>query len=269
MGAEASCKMGLPPNVDEMESELSKTWTHHYFWPFKRYAIDVSTTAQYISDFFLDKHSCKKFLEVFCGGDGELGLSCKSKMKDRSWKQTDAPHERYKRYDAVSAVKKFGQEADVLVLCCPPTSIWPDPKFRVGLDYGFEDYFACKRFLAQEPQKQRFVVFIGELGGYDGTEGMYRYLHQAMTLRLHKEIYKAPLRWGEVFKSRDLFIFENIIPLPFQAAACEAPLCEAPVCEPPLCEPPFQQSSPHEGSSADTPAEQLQIEDQDISFQQT
>jgi hypothetical protein len=72
--------------------------------------------------------------------------------------------------NTVDSIKKYGLESNILLL------ISPVPSLRESMN-GYADYFACKDFITQTKDNQKkYIIFIGELGQTDGTEGMYSYL---------------------------------------------------------------------------------------------
>lgn len=80
---------------------------------------------------------------------------------------TDLYDHQYKELEIVTnlpseeAVKKFGEECDLLMLISPV----PD---------NFMDYYAIKEFENFEKvDDKKYVLFFGELGASDGGPGMY------------------------------------------------------------------------------------------------
>lgn len=61
------------------------------------------------------------------------------------------------------AVYKYGSEADILLMISPPC-------------VGFMDYYAIKSYENVESKKEKYLIFVGEMGASDGSEGIYHYL---------------------------------------------------------------------------------------------
>ena len=83
--------------------------------------------------------------------------------------ETDHPEIDFDNIHSVDAVFKYGDWTNVLLL------ISPLPASHKDL-YAYSDYYACYDFINNENNKDKFIVFVGELGASDGTIGMYDYL---------------------------------------------------------------------------------------------
>jgi hypothetical protein len=96
--------------------------------------------------------------------------------------------------DAVSAVKSFGSQANVLLMISPP----PCPQ---SVPSAFCDYFAIEDFIAmpQEGDTPRYIVLVGEIGRSDGTEGLGLHLktHDKLYEVIMHTISEAPTLFGD------------------------------------------------------------------------
>lgn len=82
----------------------------------------------------------------------------------------------FEKLNSVDAVAKYGLNANILLLVSPPPNSSSD--LLHGGVYG--DYYACKDFIEMNRKSTapKFIVFCGELGAADGSQGMYRYLFE-------------------------------------------------------------------------------------------
>jgi len=176
----------------------------------------LEQTAEKISEFFHnEKHKLKDLivLETFSGN----GIASYTILKFfekyiKKWVMTDiVEYEKekeekddiikFEKLNSVDSVKKYGSESNVLLL------ISPEP----GNNYA--DYFACKDFIEQtKPIEKKFIIFIGDLGFTDGSEGMYKYLNNNPNLKL--VLQDVVFYYLDDFESaiphKELFIFEII-----------------------------------------------------------
>lgn len=153
-----------------------------------------------------------KILEVFAGNCCASQIIYRA-IKDQviSWICTDAINinktivsdkMRFEHLNAVQGVAKFGNEANVLLLISPP----PYSSTKEG-DLGYGDYYACHDFLHNN-QRQKYIIFIGELGASDGSQGMYKYLtlHPDLNLITRVMLDNSPDVFGDLGE-KELFIF--------------------------------------------------------------
>jgi len=94
------------------------------------------------------------------------------------------------------AVKKYGNDCNVLMLISPPC-------------HDFMDYYAIKTF-EEINDKEKFIIYIGELGASDGAEGMYNYMmnHDLWKLEHRSLVIKFPdVYGGNTIK--EAFIFKS------------------------------------------------------------
>ena len=108
--------------------------------------------------------------------------------------------------DCIDSIEKYYQKAEILLLMCPP------PYQYIKGDEnptGFADYFAIKRW---GELNKKIVMFIGEMGRTDGSEGMYDYMmngNSIWKLAKRKVLQEGNDLFGR-FIQRELFIFENM-----------------------------------------------------------
>ena len=90
------------------------------------------------------------------------------------------------------------------MICPPPGSI--DTENFVGSCYG--DYFACKKFIATKKGENKYIIFVGELGASDGSDGMYLYMltHTRLKLLGRKMIQKGLDNFGGPLE-KEVFLF--------------------------------------------------------------
>jgi hypothetical protein len=107
--------------------------------------------------------------------------------------------------DCIDSIEKYHSLADILILICPP----PYQYFEGDMNpTGFADYFAIKKW---EQLNKKIVVFVGEMGRVDGSEGMYDYMmnnNSIWKLAKRKVLMEASDLFGR-FVQREIFIFEN------------------------------------------------------------
>jgi len=73
---------------------------------------------------------------------------------------------------------------------------------------GYADYFACKDFIDQTREgEKKYIIFVGELGAGDGTQGMYTYLmnNPFLITKVKQEILNEETGRFKVIK--EVFIF--------------------------------------------------------------
>ena len=72
------------------------------------------------------------------------------------------------------------------------------------------DYYSIVEFIEQNIGKDKHIVFIGELGSSDGTEGLYNFILTNIKIKLlHREmLITAYNQFGIIEK--EIFIFQII-----------------------------------------------------------
>ena len=107
--------------------------------------------------------------------------------------------------DCIDSINKYQEETQVLALVCPPPYNY-NQIMPMGPD-GFSDYYAIKLWTELD---KKVIIFIGEMGYSDGTEGIYWFMMNHPIWKLVKRellIKKQDMfgRWIE----KEIFIFKN------------------------------------------------------------
>lgn len=105
--------------------------------------------------------------------------------------------------DCVDSIVKHQENSDILLLICPPPY-----SYTIGTEPdGFSDYFAIKKWTILS---KKVLIFVGEMGRTDGTEGMYHYMMNNDTWKLvHKQIIASTTDIFDRHIEKEIFIFEN------------------------------------------------------------
>lgn len=231
MGLEASRQDRLPFNIDDLEIQdiIMKTWTpENAVQSVHRNLTDQQTTMNPNS---LKFASCilaevfagqtVKVLEIMSGSCSASKILYQDMAKSvtiESWRCTDILNNvdtesfpigmSFESCHAVEAVARFGSDVNVLLMISPPPGSYPNHSDNKMDVYG--DYYACRDFLrqAQFSSQAKTLVFIGELGASDGSQGMYKYLLSHPNLSL---IGRATLSTGRDILGgsieKELFVF--------------------------------------------------------------
>jgi hypothetical protein len=237
MGLSNSRLASLPSNIDDIEvkQQIISNWRldefKHLSYNISQKTSERSTlgaeilspAGKLISKFFSQFATMEfKILEIMCGnGIGTSILYSQMSSLDISkWMMTDLfnwnskdlsyPFE-FEQLNSVEAVGKYGVDSNVLLIISPP----PAPRADM---HGFGDYYACHDFISQtlsQPHsvsaisQQKFIIFVGELGASDGSEGMYKYLLEHVNLNL---VFRDMISLTkDIFGGnceKELFIFE-------------------------------------------------------------
>ena len=106
--------------------------------------------------------------------------------------------------DCVDSIIKHGENANVLLLVCPPPYSYSPTN---GEPSGFVDYFAIKKWTEM---RKKYLIYIGEMGFSDGTSGMYHYMlnHPVWKLEYRRVIIEKEDIFGRLIK-KEIFIFKN------------------------------------------------------------
>ena len=129
------------------------------------------------------------------------------------WK-TNNPNFPFQKCHAVDAVAKYGLDSNILLLISPPPhamSSIPKDECEIKNDVGYSDFFACYDYIEQTKivKKPKFIVFVGELGASDGSEGMYCFLMEHANLNLrHRSMLYETIDMYLLPLEKELFIFE-------------------------------------------------------------
>jgi hypothetical protein len=182
----------LPEDIDSRECELQTKWH-------ETHTQDDNNTFQKMGEATLGKNmlvvgdiinnfllGCKikdlKILEVMAGNCvASLMLDSKINDKVESWVRTDIGDysDKSKQMDSIAAVENYGDESNLLLIISPPPGTLDS---HSGAYFG--DYFACKKFIETKKEENKYIIFVGELGASDGTEGMYLYMTEHPRLEL-------------------------------------------------------------------------------------
>lgn len=112
--------------------------------------------------------------------------------------------------NAVETVKKYGVENyNILMMISPPPSSTVD-ELNLPKTFGYCDYFAIKEW--EKMPNAKLLVFVGELGASDGSEGLYKYLivnNPFWQLEYRQIIYLSKDIFG-LDLEKELFIFKKI-----------------------------------------------------------
>ena len=133
----------------------------------------LEIAAMYIKKYFSENKITMNVLELGSGNCKASSIIRKI-LGDIKWQATDIIDYKacsineirdFDKVNTVEAVKKYGKTSNVLLLISP----------QPGDSYS--DYYACYDFIEQTQKEQnKYIIIIGELGGGDGSEGMYKYM---------------------------------------------------------------------------------------------
>jgi hypothetical protein len=214
-------------NTSSKRNNIIKSWTKENIIDFnKTQSIKNVTTIEQESladaaeliRYFFAKNSITNLivLDIF-SGNCSASLIIKNILGPRilSWMCTDVIDFDSRTYlsndmyfeclHSVDAVAKYGATADVLIMISPTPFPRKDTK-----DLGYGDYYACHDFIGA---KNKYIIFIGELGASDGSSGMYKYMLQNPNLELlFRQMLKGYPIEQELFGpiEKELFIFKTI-----------------------------------------------------------
>lgn len=179
-------KVVIDPSIDGHEKEIQTSWrkNQEFLFPCSGEKAYASPEALHNAGAILKKSFPKtnNVLEIMAGNCVASGI-IKPYIDHEKWICTDlfAPSE---ELDAIEAVEKYGEWADVLMIISPPPySQHTNENGTLIFNGGYGDYFACKKFI-NKAKKEKFIIILGELGAGDGTEGIYNYLLEHPKLKL-------------------------------------------------------------------------------------
>jgi hypothetical protein len=176
-----------------------------------------SILAKFLSTQSIPKPSILEIMAGNCSGSRILhGMLVRNGLEPKVWVSTDiidykksVKDIKYDTMDGLQSIKKYGESSDVLLLMCPPPNeIFYDPTHVNPMAlcdfYSIIDYIE----ICLKRESRQFIVFIGELGGSDGTEGLYTFMlnYKRITLRHREMLIEAENYWGIIEK--EIFIFE-------------------------------------------------------------
>lgn len=200
MGLESSRSKPIPSDIDSFESQLKEQWHKTHMMDTNnsnqgiykslegRQGEYMSIVGTSVRDFFeANKINDVKILEVMAGNClSSLAIESVISKYISSWTRTDIGDysKSSVQMDTIDAVKTYGDESNLLLLVSPPPGTFGPLDGESVAYYG--DYFACKKFIETKKDSDKYIIFVGELGASDGSEGMYRYLLEHPRLRLSK-----------------------------------------------------------------------------------
>ena len=215
MGVEHSRAQSLPVDVDDKYEEYKKTWlqlAQKFSPPRGDSTLGITTLSRagkFIREYFSDK-SQLSILEIMAG-NGRASNVVFNELKDsieiKKWTATEmqAPEQVsgdiviITNCDGMEAVSKYGKDHNTLLLISPP------PSTSEG---GYGDYFAIKKWT--ELSNSEYIIFVGELGASDGSDGMYKYMmeHPVWKCVDRKMVFSGIDLFGGVIE-KELFIFRK------------------------------------------------------------
>lgn len=207
----------IPFNIEEKRNKIISSWSENKILEDENNSIqfEPESTIEKISLvdagnsinlFFVDKISLN-ILDIMSGNgiasdyifeilEPKIGRWISTDVIDFKKPKLNKKH--FYKLNTVDSVEKYGMVSNVLLI------ISPTP----GESYA--DYFACKDFIEQTKyHEKKYIIFIGELGGGDGSKGMYKYLlkHPKLNLHVEKEISRYTYNYGFT-AIKKLYIFE-------------------------------------------------------------
>lgn len=226
IGLEISRQEELPNNINLLETrnKIKNNWSKQNILDNKHNLyqslfdkpiqnINNIILAGNIIDEYYDNDNLK-VLEIMAGNCYASSIiKEKINKKCKSWISTDViTYENrnesipFSEDNSISAVDKFGNDANILLLISPlPCNSSIDDK-----NIGYGDYYACYDFIEQTKiNESKFIIFIGELGASDGSTGMYDYMINNHKLKLVKRemLEKKNDIMTSGFIEKEIFIF--------------------------------------------------------------
>jgi hypothetical protein len=224
----------LPENINDPDyrSMVIKSWTENNILEFVYNKLQYETHTTLRPDIlekagesikiYFDKINDLKIIDIFSGNLCASVLIHKFlEEKVTRWICTDAVNYKfipeptckikYEQLNVVDAVAKHGVESNILLMISPP------PTNNNRSDLGCGDYYACFDYINQSLKNEqikfitKYIIFIGELGASDGTEGIYDYLmnHKNLNLVCRELLSKENDMFGGSLE-KELFIFKIV-----------------------------------------------------------
>lgn len=228
MGLDFSRGITLPDDIDDSEvrNELMRSLNSDVIMNYKlntkqkdmasMLPDDVLISAgKFMVEYFETKTpESLKLLEIMAGNRVASDILY-SQLKLPVWITTDICSFESKsdlpfhQLDAVTAVSKFGADSNILLLVCPLPASASNHNEQC---WAYADYYACHDFINQKSDIcDRYIVFIGELGASDGSEGMYSYLNEHEKLLLDsRELLVSGIDMFGAPIEKELFIYKLI-----------------------------------------------------------
>lgn len=201
MGVEQSRRISFPLNINENYEKYKKQWIVAN--PFTGEGTFLSKGKLIVASMLLNKFlkdneiSNLNILEVFAGTGEASSLLLENVTA--SIKKTDiAEFTGIEQLNAEDAVIKYHASGlNTLLMISPPP----------GHIYG--DYFCIEKWSLCPTAK--YIIFVGELGASDGSEGLYKYLmeHSIWKLVYRSEFSKTPDIMPGNWVIKELFVFSK------------------------------------------------------------
>jgi hypothetical protein len=150
-----------------------------------------------------------------CSGSQIILKSIKHDLDVKKWIASDIidftknikePLITFVKSDGLSAVKKYGNDSDILLLMCPPPNAVMHTASHVN-PRSLCDYYSIVEFTESNAKKGKLIIIIGELGASDATEGMYHFMmtNKKVELVYREMLLKSENDYGPIEK--EIFIF--------------------------------------------------------------
>lgn len=232
MGIEFSRALDLPSNIDDesVEKYIKNSWSSFN----KSQVRHIGKHEPTLSTRIVENVGClleKTFrdktirvLEVMAGfcTSSKIIYNCLSEsVVIESWKCTDLfnydieleNNIEFEQLNSIDAVDKYGKSSNVLLMVSPPPGGGNSDKIIDVNSSKFEvygDYYACRNYInINKEEYDKYIVFVGELGASDGSEGMYNFLIENKNLKLIQRdvVYQSTdVYGGDIIK--ELFVFQ-------------------------------------------------------------
>lgn len=240
MGLESSRHCDLPENIDIKYDQYATSWTPKIISSIgtSKCVIDKSTLfpstlekaglhlATYLNN-NLEWASGVNILEPFAGnGIGSkiiydtlnkhitlqsTTISIKSTdIQDLTQYITSNSHPVEFGLNSVETIKKYGSDGyNILMMISPPPCATMN-EHDLPKTFGYGDYFAIREW--ENIPSAKLLVFVGELGASDGSEGLYKYLienNPNWKLESRQIIYLGNDCFG-LNVEKEIFIFKKL-----------------------------------------------------------
>jgi hypothetical protein len=192
----------------------------------------VIKAGNFLTDFLVKtKLENLKILEIMagnCAGSRTLYKTIEKKVSIEEWictdiidyKKTIKENIKFHKIDALTSISRFHETIDILLLMCPP----PNPVYstkdviengKTVTKYFINsialcDYYPIVDFIkfTKLNKKQKYIIFIGEMGASDGTEGIYDFMLNNTDINLvYREMIFTTLTTDYGIVEKELFVF--------------------------------------------------------------
>jgi hypothetical protein len=148
----------------------------------------LNKAGQALKEYFEDKSIDLNILEIMCGNCQATNIIYNFLKTERTIINCtdiyDYPNRlrkfNFAKCNGVNAVKNYGNLSNVLLICCPSPQ------------NNYCDLFAIDDYIEQTKENEKkYIIFIGEMGLSDGSDGLYDYMNGNLKLNLmmKKNIY--------------------------------------------------------------------------------